>query len=190
MPHKFDVKKKHILENPEREEWFPSFSTLRQLGIRRGMEVADIGCGTGYLSLPVAEIVGNNGRIYAVDMSGEMLKEVEKKIRGKKYKITPVLSEENTIPLKDSSVDYCLMAFVLHEVNDRGIFLAEVRRILRNPGIAGIIEWRKVSSPMGPPLEDRISRGEMRRVASDAGFKVEKSILLGKYHYGMSWLLK
>ena len=190
MPHKFDVKRKHILENPEREKWFPSADTLMELGIRQGMTVADIGCGTGYLSLPAARIVGRKGRVYAVDISREMLDEVEKKAEGKNYSITTVLSEENSIPLDDASVDYCLMTFLLHEVEDTGVFLEEIKRILKNPGTAGVIEWRKIESPMGPPIEDRISKEEMEKIAAGAGFKVEKTLLLGKYHYGMMWLLR
>lgn len=190
MPHKFDVKRKHILENPEREKWFPSVSTLRELGIRQGMTVADIGCGTGYLSLPAAEIVGDKGLVYAVDISREMLDEVEKKTKGREYNIATVLSRENSIPLEDASVDYCLMTFLLHEVEDSDAFLEEIKRILKNPGTAGVIEWRKIESPMGPPLEDRISREEMKRIASAAGFTVDKTILLGRYHYGMKWLYR
>jgi ubiquinone/menaquinone biosynthesis C-methylase UbiE len=188
MPHKFDVKRKHILENKERENWFPSVSTLMELGVSRGMTVADIGCGTGYLTLPAAQIVGEEGHVYAVDISREMLLEVEKKIKGKKSNITPLLSDENSIPLEDSSVDYCLMAFLLHEVEDPEVFLGEVKRILRKPGAAGVIEWRKVNSPMGPPMEDRIPREVMERAASRAGFRVERTVLLGCHHYGMRWL--
>ncbi len=187
MPHKFDIKRKHILESPEREGWFPSSATLMELGIRRGMRVADIGCGTGYLTLPAAEIVGDKGIVYAVDISGEMLLEVEKKIKGKKSNIIPVLSEENSVPLTDSSVDYCLMTFLLHEVEDPEVFLREIRRILKKPGTVGVIEWRKVNSPMGPPMEDRIAREEMEMIASGAGFRVEKAVLLGEFHYGMMW---
>jgi len=187
MPHKFDVKNKHLLESPERGGWFDSAQALKTLGIRPGMIVADIGCGTGYLTIPAREIVGDDGRVYAADISREMLEEVKKKIKGINN-VSVLLSRENEIPLEDNSVDFCLLAFVLHEVEDIGLFLKEVKRILKNPGLVGAIEWAKVESPVGPPLEDRISEGEMHKIASELGFSIKRSITLGKYHYGMTWL--
>jgi ubiquinone/menaquinone biosynthesis C-methylase UbiE len=187
MPHKFDVKNKHLLESPKREEWFDSIQALKALGVRPGMTVADIGCGTGYLTLPTREIVGGGGRVYAADISREMLEEVEKKIKGI-TNVSLMLSRENEIPLEDDSADFCLLAFLLHEVDDIGLFLKEVKRILKNPGLVGVIEWEKVESPMGPPIEDRISKVEMRKIAPEMGFSIKRSMALGKYHYGMTWL--
>lgn len=73
MKKTFDVKNMHKLDNPKRRELLPPDQTLRKLGIKEGEIIADIGCGIGYFTLPASKMVGEKGKIYAMDISAEML---------------------------------------------------------------------------------------------------------------------
>ena len=83
MKHKFDAKSKHKLDNHQRRELLPPERTLLLMGLREGDVMADIGCGIGYFTVPAADIVGNSGKVYGLDVSEEMLGDVEKIIEEK-----------------------------------------------------------------------------------------------------------
>src|SRR5689334_18193385 len=75
----FDPASAHKLEDPERLTWMPPDEVVALLGISRGIDVADIGAGTGYFALPIA-VAAAPGRVFAVDLQPEMLKLLDQKL--------------------------------------------------------------------------------------------------------------
>ena len=80
MSHKFSAKDKSKLDNPERRKILPPPITLEKLYLQKGDIVADVGCGIGYFNIPAAVIVGEMGKVYAIDISEEMLREVQERV--------------------------------------------------------------------------------------------------------------
>lgn len=186
MSRKFDPANKKKLENSERKSFYDLHNLIRWFGISRGMTVADIGCGTGYCTVPMAAMVGERGKVYACDISEEMLDSVREKIkRWNIENIVPLLSEENIIPVDDESADFILLSLLVHEVESPGLFFDEMKRMLKRGGRVGIVDWEKVDSPCGPPLHERISLGDMKRLLKENGLAVEKEKMLGRFHYGV-----
>ena len=73
------------LDDPARLKWLPPSDVIAALDIHSGMVVVDVGAGTGYLSIPIADWLGAPGIVYAVDLQLEMLEILKKKLhRGKK----------------------------------------------------------------------------------------------------------
>lgn len=143
MPHKFDPARRARLEDPDRRRLLPAHDLLADAGLRAGMSAVDIGCGPGFFTLPAAEIVGPAGRIYAVDISPQMLQAVEEKARAAGlHNIQPVQAEESAIPLADGIAQFALLAFVLHEAVEPGAFLAEVIRLLVPGARLLLLEWK------------------------------------------------
>ncbi|MBI2618945.1 MAG: methyltransferase domain-containing protein [Ignavibacteriales bacterium] len=177
--HKFSPGRSEKLENPDRYQFLPPAKTLVTLGLKRGMTMADIGAGTGFFARAASEIVGSQGRVYAVDMSAEMLDQLKQ--RGLPPNVTPVLSKEYTIPLEDHSVDFSFLAFVVHETERTSHFLEEVKRITRKGGRVAIVEWKKQVEEHGPPEEERIGREELIERLSD--FPIAASGNLNSSHY-------
>lgn len=187
MAHKFPIELKEALDSPQRRRLFGSIKALRSLGIRKRITVVDIGCGTGFFTVPLARIAGLKGKVFAVDISGEMLKEVKKRVRRNKLKnVEVLLSKENKIPIGSGKVDYCLLSSVVHELENKASFFRELKRILKERGRIGIIEWKKMRSPLGPPLEERIPLSAMRRDISGNGFDIKNVFSLGRYNYGIT----
>ena len=103
------------LERETRESEERTDVLLRALNLKKGMIVADIGAGTGYLSRRMANSVGATGAVYAVDVQPEMIGKL--KSLAKNYSnIKPVLSEPSDVKLAANSLDMAIMVDVYHEL--------------------------------------------------------------------------
>lgn len=183
--HKFDAAHRAYLDSEERRSYLDPPSILRSFHVRAGMHVADIGSGTGFFAIPAAEMVGPEGRVYAVDLSPEMLEDLRAKLeRAEGGNLEALRSTEDRIPLPDASVDFAFLACVLHELAGAGTLL-EARRILKPAGRLGIVDWKKEESGFGPPKAHRLDEDEAEAVLSDAGFEPTRTFEAGVYHYGI-----
>lgn len=187
MAHKFDAKHKGKLDSAERRKLLPPRETLLKLGLQAGDVMADIGCGIGYFSLPAAEIAGPKGQVFALDVSQEMLEEVEK--RSKEAGLPNLqthLTEETSLKLEDASATFALLSLVLHEVEQPAQFLREINRILTKDGRLAIIEWQKVATAGGPPLDHRLAKETVEEQLRLAGFQHITTMELGEQFYTVS----
>lgn len=185
MAHKFPFEKKEILDDVERLTYLNPVSFLAQIGLKKGMTVADIGCGTGFFTTSLAEHVGEQGKVYAVDVVDEMLEVVNEKI--KRLSLANVetrQSKENNIPLPNSEVDLAFTLAVFHEFDDTAT-LDEIKRVLKDEGIFVVIDWKKEDADKGPPKDHRVSEEEVKQKVSELGFSFEKTFSPGQYHYGL-----
>jgi ubiquinone/menaquinone biosynthesis C-methylase UbiE len=184
MPHKFDPKNIKKLDNPERTQWQSVEAFLETLRPRTGMAYADIGCGAGYFTLPVAKHVGTEGVIYAVDLQPEMLQELERRVKaiGLTNVIT-VPSSEREIPLPSSCVDAACLADVFHELEEPVSFLQEIRRILRPGGRLIVIDWKPIETPVGPPLSERVPLQTLLATLQEAEFQYQQEHPIYPYHH-------
>jgi len=114
------------LEKPQR-----LFSDL----VQPGMVVADIGCGLGFYSRLLAQMVGESGRVYAVDLQETMLNFARRKIRraGLTERVEFIQCTQNDINLT-TALDFVLTMHVVHEVPDRSRILKQIRQLLKSDG--------------------------------------------------------
>ncbi|MFA4955974.1 MAG: class I SAM-dependent methyltransferase [Candidatus Methanoperedens sp.] len=181
MVHKFDAKKAGILDDPERVKILDPASILEKLELTREMVFADIGCGTGFFSIPAARRVK---KVFALDIQQEMLDIIRDKIKKEKItNIEVILSGESSIPISDKSVDILLMANVFHELEDRSSLIKEVKRVLKMNGRLVIIDWKKMEMDFGPPLKERLDEKEVIESCYGNGFMVIERSKVGPYNY-------
>ncbi len=188
MPHghKFDPANREFLVSEEREEVLPAEETLRAFDVQPGWAVADVGCGPGFFSLPLAQLVGSAGTVYAVDMEPKMLESLKGRAsEAGVANVVPVESTEDRIPLPDASVDFAFLACVLHELAGLGTLL-ETRRILRPGGLLGVVDWKKIDQDVGPPIEHRLSAEEAAMILREGGFRPEGPFDATPFHYGFT----
>jgi ubiquinone/menaquinone biosynthesis C-methylase UbiE len=148
---------------------------FKALALKPGISVVDLGCGPGDYSIPIAKIIGKEGRVYAVDLwEGciEFLKsEIERLGIGN---IEPLLADmSRRLPFEGGSVDACLMATILHDLKDNqshDATLTEVKRFLKKGGIFAIVEFTKRDGPPGPPASIRLSPDETAMLVEPHGF--------------------
>ena len=184
MGRKFDPTNKHLLWAEDRIERFDRYEFLRSLGIGEGKAVADLGCGPGFFTLPLAELVGPSGKVYAADVQQEMVDDLRSRLA--QQGLTNVIVRRSTeldpaIPQR--SVDLALLAFVLHEIDQRSSFLLSAKRLLREDGRVAVLEWEKIETPVGPPLETRISADEIIADAAAAVLALVEQRSVHEWHY-------
>jgi ubiquinone/menaquinone biosynthesis C-methylase UbiE len=184
MSHIFDVRKKAKLNSDERRRLLTPYETLERLGYKEGRSFADIGSGTGVFTFPAAEIGGAQARIYAVDISPEMLDDIRAQIADKGTgNVIAVQSEDYDFKLEDAAADFILICTVLHEIGDKVRFIREAKRICKPGGKIAVIEFGETDTSFGPPLSHRLPRTQVRSVLTEAGLYDTEALDISSVFY-------
>ena len=185
---RFDPSLAFRLDAPERLIWLPPAEIVGALSVQPGETIADVGAGTGYFSLPLAEAVGPRGKLYAVDAQAEMLSHLRQKLLDQSVSNVELIcaeAESNTLP--DESCSLVFLANVWHEFEDRSAVLRESSRILKHRGRIAILDWRPdVEREAGPPLDHRLDSSDAADLLRSAGFHEIATANVGRY----SWLVQ
>ena len=161
--------KRLMYEGPGRGDWQKPTEVVAALGLEPGDVVADLGSGGGYFTYPMAEAVGETGRVYAVDVDESLLAYVasQSKKRGLPQ-VETILAPEDGLGLPDGSVDLIFLSNVFHHLPDQVEYFRKARTTLRSSGRIAVIEVSKDSFPSGhatPP-------DEIRSKFEDAGYEL------------------
>ena len=131
------------LERPEREKEEHTSKLLPPLKIKKGDVVADIGAGSGYYTMKLAEIVGPKGKVYAVDIQPEMLAIIKNRMQAAKLtNIELVQNTEKEGKLPANSVDLILLVDVYHEFSYPYEMTVDMLRALKTGGRIVFVEFR------------------------------------------------
>lgn len=165
---------------------------LSNLEVKKGMEIADFGCGAGYFTILLAKLVGKEGTVYAIDVLEGALDSVRGKAKFSSLlnieTIRGNLEKEKGSSLKDASSDMVMLANVLFQSRDKPAILKEARRVLKKNGKIVVIEWKE-EAPFGPEVRYRIGKEALKQMAKEAGFVLEKDFPAGSNHYGLVFSL-
>jgi SAM-dependent methyltransferase len=154
------------LEREEREKEERGDLLLRELNLKRGMAVADIGAGTGYYARRIAPLVGSEGVVYAVDVQPEMIKmATDMAKKAGLGNIKPVLAAVDEVKLPAASIDLAIMVDVYHELEFPYEVMQSVVRALKPGGRVAYVEYR-AEDPKVPikPLH-KMSEAQIRKEA-------------------------
>jgi ubiquinone/menaquinone biosynthesis C-methylase UbiE len=148
------------------------------LGLKKGDVIVDLGCGKGDYSIYASEIIGDKGRVFALDLNKDALSALEAKtnIMGISNLTAIEANLKEKLNLPDNIADMCLISTVLHEFTlesaEKNLH-DEIKRILKPGGILIVIECKSDDTPFGPPHHMRISPEELE--ASFSKFNFEKT---------------
>jgi ubiquinone/menaquinone biosynthesis C-methylase UbiE len=178
--HVFDPRHINVLEMEDRKTWQNPEEILGKVKIKPHFIAADLGCGSGFFTVPLSKKVKT---VYGIDVQKEMLQFLEQKIRKLKIKnIVPLLSRENEIPLENESVDLLVSVNTLHEFDKKKAMIAEMQRVLKHGGKALIVDFQKQDTGFGPPVAIRVSKKRASQLFEEQGFIVLETHDL-MYHY-------
>ncbi len=179
---KFDPREFEKLKKPERLERENPEVIWENMGLKDDSTFIDIGCGVGFAAIPFAKKMPE-GKVYACDISEEMLEMLKKEIDKAGVKnVTPVKMDEVSVPLPDAIADVVLMQNLHHELDNSVDNLKECRRLLKQGGLMAVIDWKPMETPGGPPLEIRVEAKRIEEDLMEAGFNFVKSLELLPYH--------
>ena len=166
------------------------FTILEGLGISQGNTIADFGCGgVGYFVFAASELVGDKGRVYAVDILKQNLESVQKKVREENiYNIKTVWSNLEILggtKIPENSVDIGLLINVLFQTDKHQDVIKEAYRLIKKCGTLAIIDWKFHATPFGPPSGSRLDKEKIVNIATLSGFRLENEFEAGKFHYAL-----
>jgi ubiquinone/menaquinone biosynthesis C-methylase UbiE len=150
-----------LLDSGYRRRIQPPEQLIERSGIKRGMHVLDLGCGSGAFTNFVARAVGEKGKVYAFDIQPDMLKQLENKLSRPENKniknIKLIEGNAYELPFDDGSLDLVYMVTVLQEIPDRNRALQEVKRVLKPEGVLAVTElfpdpdypWKSTTTKLG-----------------------------------------
>lgn len=130
------------------------------------MKALDVGCGPGFFSIEMAQLVGPEGQVIAADLQEGMLEKLAGKIKGTalESRIKRVQCGKDTINVS-GRVDFILAFYMVHEVPDKASLFRQFKAVLNTHGQCLLVE----------PKLFHVSRGEFEsttRIAESAGFRI------------------
>lgn len=159
-----------------RESEEHSSRLLEALAVQPGERVCDLGCGAGYLTLPLAERVGATGKVIAVDIQPEMLQALEERAQAAGIDgIRCVLGELADPRLDPASCDLVLMVDVYHELGYPEQVLAAVKRALAPGGRLVLVEFRAEDATVPIKPEHKMARAQVERELAANGWRLASS---------------
>ena len=193
-PHRHDATARHpfdevdkwvrIFDDPGRDEWQKPQQVVRALGIEKGQSVAEIGAGTGYFSRHLAQAVGEEGKVYAIDTEPKMVEYMKGRAeRDRTPQVLPVLGAPDDPRLPEAGADLVLLVDTYHHIDDRVRYLQRLAGRLRRGGRVAVIDFEKRPLPVGPPLEHKLERGQVREEFAEAGYALVEEPGFLPYQY-------
>lgn len=163
---------------------------ISKLEIHEGWIIADLGCGgSGLFVAPLARAVGNNGRVYAVDIQKNVLQIVESNMKFQNLEnvstVWTNLEKVGGADIQDAACDYAMLINVLFQNSDHESIIKESSRILKTGARLAIIDWKLIATPFGPPLTHRIPQDTVMTLALSIGLQFLRSFDAGPYHYAL-----
>ena len=171
--HKFPVPflVTYFLDSGLRRWLQPPAAMIFRSGIKSGMTVLELGCGSGSCTLDIARVIGGKGKLHAVDIQQAMIQKLRIKLERAENRdlnnIEVRLASAYQLPFADSFFDVVCLVDVLQEIPDAGRALQEIRRVLKNKGILAISEFLVDT--------DYPLRRTTRRQCKKAGYKLKAS---------------
>ena len=162
---------------------------VEQCGIQVGMDIADLGAGSGHYTIAAAKALASTGRVYAVDVQKDLLTKLKNSAtREGLYNVEVIwgdIEKLNGTRLSDGSVDFAFLCNVLFQLEDKTNVIKEIKRILKPAGRALVVDWADSFGGIGPKAEMIVKKEKLMDSFQKEGFHLDREISAGMHHYGM-----
>lgn len=163
---------------------------LKKARVGDKQRVADLGCGTtGHFVFPTAKAVGKKGMVYAVDILKPVLENIARRAKQEGIENIQVVWTDLEVfgatKIESGSLDTAYLINTLYLSHKRVEILREAVRMLKKDGTLLVVEWENISSPFGPPKEERVNSENLVTASPKLGLKLEEEFDAGQYHYGL-----
>lgn len=173
MDQKF-LNKISFLDSKQRETLIPPEVLISQMPIQREHTLLDVGAGTGFFTIPMAE--STSGKVYALEPDRRMLSVIESKAEEKGIKNIELIENFlEDLNIQNESIDFTMASLILHELSSLSDALTKIYEMLKTDGHLLCLEYEKDDKIIeGPPMEIRIGSDELEKALTICGFKVVK----------------
>ena len=164
------------LDRAERDSEEEPDHAIDVLKITKGSTVADIGAGSGYMTVKLAKKVGPDGRVFANDIQPGMLDLLTRRLQKNKItNVSTVLGTQDDPRLPLDAIDLVLMVDVYHELSQPQLMLRHIRASLKPTGRLVLLEYRKEDPNIPIKPEHKMSVTEAKLEVEAEGFKLTKT---------------
>lgn len=175
-----------ILEQPGRELYDRREAIVAALRLQPGMNVADVGAGTGLFTEPFARAVGPEGRVYAVDVAADFVQDIERRVRAQGLaNVVGIVNTQHSTLLPANAVDLVFLADTYHHFEHPVDMLRSIHEALRPGGELVVIDFQREPGLSSPWVMHhvRAGRGQVIAEIELAGFRFERDepILRGNF---------
>jgi ubiquinone/menaquinone biosynthesis C-methylase UbiE len=168
----------------ERWGWQNPEQILTEAGVKAGDVFIDLGCGFGFFAIPAARITGSEGLVCGVDVDSEALEALRTQSeRAGLGNLRVTLAAAEDVVLCERCADIVFIGIALHDFKDPFKVLQNAKRALKEDGKLVNVDWKKESTPFGPPVNIRFSESEAASLIESAGFNVVSIQDSGPFHY-------
>lgn len=191
----FPFEKAHKLDDEGRKTRQSPDPIIEALDLAADAVLLDLGTGTGYFALPIAERIahlGGEGKVLAVDVEPRMLEIVKSRAAdaGLEDIIVPLLIEDTgaaALPVDEGAASRALLANIYHELPDRAASLRELHRVVRPEGLVLVVDWDPIgTTENGPPLDHRVARHVVVQELTEAAFESVSTLDLYEDFYAVT----
>lgn len=176
----------HYAENDDPERWAKRFERIGRevfdqreqivaaLGLRKGQRIADVGAGTGLLTVELARAVGEQGTVYAVDVQPNFLDHIAQRARKEGLSnVQLVRAQQDSAQLPEGSVQLVLMCDTYHHVEQPAAYLESLRKAIEPGGRLVVVDYRAVEGQSRAWIVDhvRATPEQFRAEIEGAGFR-------------------
>lgn len=164
---------------------------LKEVGLSIGNTVADFGCGGGYFVIPAAQIIGNKGIAYGVDVLKNALSSLD--VKSRMFGLTNVKPVWANVEIygasrgiHDNTLDMVFLVQIMSQSKKRKEIFKEVDRVLKHDGgKIMVIDWKSDKLSFGPDSAAMAKPEEIKEIAKSYGLILDKKFEPSDYHFGL-----
>lgn len=164
-----------VFERDGREVWDRRYDIIRALDLQPGMAIADIGAGTGFFTMLMAQQLGPMGKAYAVDIAPEFVKAIEMRVEEQGIgNIIGIVNDQKSVRLPANSVDLVFISDTYHHFEYPITTLESIREALRPGGELVVIDFKRIPGFSGAWVMSHVRAGEeeVTTEIQSAGFEL------------------
>jgi ubiquinone/menaquinone biosynthesis C-methylase UbiE len=162
---------------------------LLQFGDITGYHVADLGSGSGFYTLESAHRVGNNGKVYSIDIQKGLLERTRHEAQARRLKNIEYIWGDIEKPagtkIADDTIHLAIVSNVFFQLEHKDTFIKELSRIIKPGGHVLLIDWTDSFGNLGPHKNHIVDEANTRLMFNKKGFKLKERIDAGEHHYGI-----
>ena len=168
---------------------------ISQFELIKGSHVADFGSGSGFYSFSAAEAVGEDGKVYAIDVQKDLLQKLNNEAKKVRH-LTNIeiiwgdLDDLGGTKLKESSIDAVIAANIFFQLENKENACLEIKRILKNKGRVLLIDWIDINNGNISQGINPFTKDIARDLFIKNGFTEEREFEAGIKHYGLIFVKK
>lgn len=162
---------------------------IEQFNIGKGTSVADFGTGIGAYAFACSEAVGENGKVYAIDVQKDLLEKLKKEAQERHIlNIQTIWADLDIVggtKIRENHLDEVIASNVFFQLESKDNAAMEIKRILKKGGRALVIDWTDSFGGMGPEPKAVFEEKKAKELFEKHGFEYERNIDAGPHHYGL-----